>query len=506
MALIMACVLSFSTLAACNSSQKAESGRLVETLYSQGEKYTLLSGQSVEIRLDKEVGDKNYFWIALNTDVNLVGYIHYTNTNDFSQVNTEKIFIEAGAREFASFLDAFRVGAQGAYDKTITKITLQNVAKNQGNVEVESVGISNRSYDRNAKFYLEDGKLKVGTSLAMGGALTHLEKLNADVVEYVDENGNVCIQSNVDKTQVDVVTDAVNFINIHDLGREIQQSYYSLVGEGNGYAPTGEVLYDGTLHYNPVQAGSAGDKQSQIIDFSISDGIIYVKTKPLEWFFDNTLSDSYMENTYILDGSGTLRVHNRFVNFSQFTDMEKTAACIQELPAVYLVHPLNYFYGETVEGDIFDPYLSPLMTSTAKQGLSHSVADNYYYSLKNETLKNEWCAFVNEYKLGVGIYMPNAQRYNASRGVSSTQYNRLENHHYEEYFHGIIETKYVPSAYVCNYNYFSPATQLLMLDFVPLAYEYAIYVGNVDEMRSVFQTYRDRQIIENLGLSAWTRR
>ena len=502
-AIVLSGLLSLLTLSACGGENTSTGNKKLQVLYNEPTAYSLQIGESVEIPLQAEVGDKNYFSINLQTDVHLVGYIHYENSKNSAQTNEEKIFIEAGAKEFAAFLDAFRVGAQGAYDKTITKLTLQNVGQKAGNVEVKSVGISSRSYDRNAELYIEDGKLKVGTSLSMGGALRHLEKLNADVVEYLDGEGNVCIKSNVDKTQVDMVTDAVNFINIHDLGREIQQSYYSLVGEKNGYAPTEEVLYDGTLYYNPVQAGSTGDKQSQIIDFSISEGIIYVKTKPLEWFFDNTLSDSYMENTYILDGSGTLRVRNRFVNFSQFIDMDKTGARLQELPAVYLVHPLNYFYSETVEGDIFDPYLAPLMTSTQKLGLSHSVSGRYHYSLKNGKLKNEWSAFVNEDKFGVGIYMPGAQKYNASRGFTTSRYDFFDNHHHEEDIHNLPAMKYTPSAYVCNYNYFSPTSQLLMRDFVPLEYEYAIFIGSVDEMRSVFQTYRDSQIIDNYSLNAW---
>lgn len=506
-ALLLAGLLPLLAFGGCgkqNTNTGNGGGIQVEMLCASGLQYALVGGQSVEIPVQKEIGDKNYLFIELKTDVNLVGYIHYENSKNSLEKNAEKFFIESGVNEFAIFLDAFRIGAYGAFDKTVTKISLQNVSAKAGQVTLDAVGVSNRSYDVDTELYIRDEHLKMGTSLSMGGAICHLEKLNADVVEYVDGDGNVRIESNIDKTKAEVISNEVNLINIHDLGREIQQSYYSAVGAENGYAPTEDVLYDATLRYNPVQAGSAGSKQSQIIDFSYTENMIYIKTRPLEWFFDNRLSDSYMENTYTLDGNGVLRVHNRFVNFSQFNDMEKTRFETQEMPAVYLVQPLNYFYCETVEGTVFDPNLSPLPTSEAKYGLSQTVSGTYHYVLRNEKLKNEWAAFVNEDKFGVGIYMPNAQQYSASRGVSSTSYSIGPNQSYDRQFYDLSNLKYVPSAYVSNYNYFSPSSLLIMRDFMPLEFEYAVYVGSVEEMRSVFRGYRDDQRITNFGLNAWT--
>ena len=506
-AAMLAGVLSLLTLASCgqqNTNANSAGGTIKrQILCAPQMQYTLSGSQVLEIPIQQEIGDKNYLFMELTTDVNLVGYIHYENSKNSAQKNAEKIFIEKGAKDFAGFLDAFRVGAYGAFEKKITKLTLQNVDKELGQVVLNVVGVSNRTYDVNAELYIQDEHLKMGTSLSMGGTIRHLEKRNADVVEYVDEEGNIRIEPNVDKTQVDMVTDTVNFVNVHDLGREIQQSYYSSVGAENGYAPTEDVLYGATLRYNPVQAGSTGDKQSQIIDFTQTENTLYVKTRPLEWFFDNRLSDSYMENTYILSGDGALLVRNRFVNFSGFTDMDKTSVMPQELPAVYLVHPLNYFYCETIEGTIFDPNLHPLPTTNAKEGLSHTVTGGYHYSLQNEKLINAWAAFVNGDKFGVGIYMPKADRYSASRGWTSTSCELFANQQYDRAFYDFAGVKYVPSACVDNYNYFSPASSLKMMDFIPLEYEYAIYVGHVDEMRSIFQEYRDNRVMENFGLLAW---
>lgn len=496
------------TQSSSSSSPNAEEkdGYWYELLYEGEAETSLESGKTWEISLDKEIGDKSYFWIALETDVNLVGYLHYENSEDPTVTNAEKFFVEKGANEFTCFLDSFRLGARGAFEKKVTKLTLQNVDSKVGKLELESVGVTDRTYDTEAELYISDGKMKMGTSFKVGGSVRHIEKLNADVVEYVDENGNVRIESGINAEEVDVVSEEVNLVNIYDLGREIQQSYYSAVKEENGYAPTEEILYNAGLSYNPVQAGSAGAKQAQIIDYTVSETEIWIKVRPLEWFFDNTLSDSYMESTYRLDGEGTLLVKNRFVNFSQFKDMQNTYPCGQELPAIYIVHPLNYFYCETVDGEIFDPNLSPAPTTPAKGSLLEETEGAYHYGLQNEKLVNEWFAFVNEQKFGMGIYMPKADGYHASRGVTTTCYEALDNHYYNTGIYNIWGKKYIPSEYVGNYNYLSPSSVLRMVDFVPLEYEYAVYVGTVEEMSAKFKALKEGEKLDNTGLEQWRAR
>lgn len=484
-----------------SNSQQVE-GNLYnfEQIYRGGKSYTLEHNEEVEISLSCDIGKKNYLKIDLYTNMNLVGYIYYEHHTDATTNNKEKIYIEKGATEFATFLDAYRVGAKAPYKKKLTKIVLQNVEKETGQVLINSVEISDRTYDRTEELYIDDGSLKMGTALLHGGAIRHIEKLNAGVVEYIDQNGNVCINPNVDSDGVELISEEVNLVNIHDLGREIQQSYYSLAGKENGYDPTEEVWYDGTLRYNPVQAGSAGDKESQIIDYEVTDGEIYVKVKPLEWFFHNTLSDSYMENRYYFNGKGVLIAYNRFVNFSQFTNLENVAIASQEMPAVYIAQPLNYFYCETVDGNIKDSNLSPLPTSDAKHGLFDGKTSNYHYSLDEKKVPGDWLAFVNEQSFGLGMYMPQADYYAASRGVTSTSYERLENH-ISASWQG--NGKYIPSAYVTNYNYFTSGIFANMLDFVPIEYEYAVYVGTVWDMREEFSSLQERNVIDNAGLTAW---
>ena len=483
----------------------------VQILFQNEEASSLGAGMQTEISIGKEVGDKNYLTIKLANDVPLVGYIHYTDQNNTSKTHKEKFFIEAGVDTFSMFLDGIRVGAFGAFEKRIDKITLQNVeAKTGGSVRVRTISISDKTYDNQEMLYLDNGIMKVGASLAAGGALCHLESLNRSVVEYMDSKGKVRIDENIDADEVNTISEEVNFINVHDLGREIQQSYYSNVTEENGYKPDDEVLYDGIgdgYLYNPVQAGSAGDKQTQIIDYELTENRLYVKSRPQDWFFDNTQTDSYMESTYIFDENGALIVTNRFTNFAQFTDMDKVWISGHEIPAVYIVQPLNYFYCETVDGVINDPGLSPIPaeSSTRRTSVKQEVEGNYWYELQASTVIGDWLANVNDVGFGLGMYIPNVQRFSASRGYKPTTYSLGYNNNYDSNIYDLSSYRLIPSMYVDNYNYFSPSVTRRMVDFVPFEYSFALYIGSVDEMREQFATMKEKGTIKNEGIDNWAK-
>ena len=271
-AVFLASVLAVASFSACdflkNLGGNEQASSVAETedgftlLYNEAKTSSLKRGDEVEIPLNKEIAGKNYLRIRLNTAVNLVGYVEYTDKSNSAKSHCEKIHIERGETEFTAFLDAFRLGARGDFDKILTKITLKSVSETEGNVRIKEVAVSDRTYPE-GMLYIQNDSLKIGVDLTAGGALCHVERLGRQVVEYIDEKGCVRIDEGVDASAVNCITDEVNLVNIHDLGREIQQSYYAGVGEENGYVPDEEVLYDGLggdVLYNPVQAGSAGDK------------------------------------------------------------------------------------------------------------------------------------------------------------------------------------------------------------------------------------------------------
>ncbi len=436
----------------------------------------------------QNVGEKNYMKISLSTNVNLVGHITYTKEDDSSTSNDEKFFIEANQEEFVTFLDAYRLGAFGAYRKTIRKITLQNVdSTKKGNVTLKSVAFSSRKYSPDEELFLDDGTTKVGTSLGLGGAITYVARLG--VKEYIDENENTQFGRNYDSTKNDLISEEGNLVNEYDLGREIQQSFYWPVKSVNGYNPTSEQKYPGDLNYNPIQCGSAGSVGPQIVDYHANSKEIYVKAYGQDWYLVNQVDATYFETTITFGEAGVVKVNNKITNFCQFINTSGLEFVKQESPAFYSSYPLNYFYAETDEGTIFDENLSPMTGShPTKTSLNDAVSsDTYNYKISESRIKDKWIAFVNEKKFGLGIYNPTADYFNASRGWSSIRYYDGPNSTpHNDFYKGDIND-FVPSSFANNYDYASTAINCQMIDFVPLDFDYALFAGDVVEMKAAFK-------------------
>ena len=462
-----------------------------------------------------KIQNNNYIKLEIETAVNLVGYINYYNTADKSQKNSEKFFIKANSKEFTTFLDAFRVGAQGAYEKTITTISFQSVDETkEGTFKFKSLSVSDRKVVTREDWRISNGDIVLGTSPFYGGCITYLEKLNQDVYEYMDFDGNITIDRYVDPDYdaMKVVSDSVNLINIYDLGREVQPSYYSYVTETHGYTPDydpedEESYYSGLegVMYNPIQCGDYGGHTPQIIDYVWKENYLYIIMKAQEWFFyTNIQSNGYIEVTYRFDEGGALIVDNVYTDFSCFVGEGELQVASQETPATYFAYPLNYFYCETKQGTIFDDKLAEIGGGNqAKASLKATVSTpNYFYSINEKYMINDWCAFVNANKFGVGIYMPNADVYNASRGRRSNNYYSEEcNRLYHKGFFTFEDGDITPSYAAMNYNYINPALKRKMVDFVPLEYTYAIFVGDTDEMGAVFGRLKNEKIVTNAHLS-----
>ena len=492
------------------------------TVFTDGEEKTLAQYAETTSHKDgcivydvyAKINDKNYIKMDIETDVNLVGFINYYNNADKSKTNSEKFFIKAGSKQFTTFLDAFRVGAQGAYEKTITTISFQSVDDTkEGTFKFKSLGVSDRKIETKEEWRISNGDTVLGTSPFYGGCITYLEKLGQDVYEYLDFDGNITIDRYVDPDYdaMKVVSDKVNLVNIYDLGREVQPSYYSRVTEANGYKPNydpndTDSYYSGLegVMYNPIQCGDYGGHTPQIIDYVWKKDYIYVIMKAQEWFFyTNIQSNGYIEVTYSFDESGAVMVDNVYTDFSCFVGEKDLAFSRQETPATYFSYPLNYFYCETKQGVIFDEKLAEQGGGNSpKSSLKATVSTpNYFYAINEKYMINDWCAFVNANKFGVGIFMPNADIYIASRGRRSNNYYSEEcNRLYHKDFYTFSDDQITPSYAAMNYNYINPALDRKMVDFIPLEYTYALYVGDTDEMGSVFGKLKSEEILTNAHL------
>ena len=100
-------------------------------------------------------------------------------------------------------------------------------------------------------------------------------------------------------------------------------------------------------------------------------------------------------------------------------------------------------------------------------------------------------AFVSEDKFGLGIYNPSANYFIASSGVKSTSYNEKNNQLTHDDFYEDDYSSYIPSCYAYSYSYMNTAIYCQMEDFTPLEFSYALFAGDVAEMRSAFKQLQE---------------
>jgi hypothetical protein len=208
---------------------------------------------------------------------------------------------------------------------------------------------------------LDNGTIKVGVDTEYGGAITWLSQSGSQT----------------------------NFINDHDHGRQVQQSYYS---GPEGYHPPGSVQYPdvGPWPWNPVQAGDAHGVPSAVLLYRNLFGTIYVKTRPQQWGLQNYPADCIMEQWTRLDGPA-VRVHCRLTNLR--SDETRYPPYEQELPAVYGVGTLCHLFSYAA--------LAPFTGDALTQQPST-------WPVQPWRATENWSAFVDSNNFGVGIHHPDA--------------------------------------------------------------------------------------------------
>ena len=371
---------------------------------------------------------------------------------------------------------------------------------------------------------------------------------------------------------------AVNLINNFDAGRQIQQSWYAQVG-GSETATNGEngytraYCYTGSTEgqywpYNPVQAGDVVSNPAQIVDYeqNLEKGYIYIKARAMDWAkgrdtnssnsahnnIPNTeiggvTTKSYVENYYRLNADGTLTVNNSFVDWNGFEEMESCAWASTELPAVYPVHTLNYYVSNT-NGD--GSWTDTLEYKNDMKPWSGGTAYHQYANAsRGDTKVEDWFAWANggdENAFGLGVYIPNVDRYTSGRSYTGTNYytdvnfqnaNALpvDNYTTGGWFNkqdkvsdhaergnilrdkgmmsNMQEIKYTyQSAYVSNTSYTAPGVDFRMEAYTPIEYSYVICLGTIKGIRETFKEIKDNGTITNagsgyqkVGLDAWAR-
>lgn len=474
----------------------------------------------------------NRFELAYSTNAYVRGLM------TFESGITEEFFLEPSDNgKFYSYIDEF------VYGNTHTKIVSVEFTcldNENGDFKLKSIATSKRDDYNNTVYFVND-EYELGVSLEYGGVISELYVLNEDIQSrvyqdpdgYVDPNTQkIKNRSFVDyKNKLDEkfegqtpsdTSNKVNLINTLDRGRYLQQSYY-----GTNEKPyiQGE-FNDSPWKYNPVQGGNVGEEPSKLVDYEITDNYIYVKARPMEWekwsddhaaecthedaegnvgihepiYGNDVISDTYVEAWYYFD-DGMIKVTNRKVDYSGLPE----AYTEQELPALYLVEPLNNFVYNNVSADAawtesfdnlttIDGELSPEFW-----GIVPEYSKKYYPTPDPDEDKNKlydgyvkpaekWAAFTaseDPDSFGVGIYSPDATKfyYGVMPQIYATPTNSAKNYRHTETANPSPE---MPTSYI------APLERKTFKSYDPTEYTYYLTTGTTEEIYTDFRSLGDK--------------
>ena len=209
--------------------------------------------------------------------------------------------------------------------------------------------------------FIENTHIRVGITRKWGGAITHVS-----------------------------IPGGENIINSHDLGRQIQQSYYS--GPSN-YRKEGKEKskeWD-AFPWNPIQTGDAYRNGSKVVDVRIRGNSLYVKTIPMLWPMNNDPGECTMETWITLNPERAAFTYKaRLTN--QRSDKTQYKGGAQEVPAVYVNGPFHHLM--TYTGD--KPFTGDALRELRND---HKEGWPWVNSLPTEG----WAALVNDANFGIGV-------------------------------------------------------------------------------------------------------
>ncbi|HEX2973877.1 MAG TPA: hypothetical protein VHP11_16205 [Tepidisphaeraceae bacterium] len=270
--------------------------------------------------------------------------------------------------------------------------------------------------------YLDNGIIRLGVNLEVGGAITYLSKAG----------------------------DTTNLVNNWDWGRQIQMSHYSgpvpFLVPGKEPAPQWRGL-----GWNPVQAGDHFKNRSKILAHENDGKSIYVKCIPMQWPLDNVPADCIFESRITLERN-TAHVSGRMI--VQRSDKTQYSGRGQELPAVYTIGTLYRLM--TYAGD--KPFANEPLSRIEKSE-EQKRKDNFPWAGWQAT--ENWAALVNDNDWGLGIWHPGAYKFIGGFAGKPGQGGTHDD----------------PTGYI------APLQEEIIDHNIEYAYQYVLILGSLQEIR-----------------------
>ena len=209
--------------------------------------------------------------------------------------------------------------------------------------------------------YLDNGQVKVGVDLNLGGAITWLSRGKGE-----------------------------NLVNSYDYGRQIQMSYYSgpVPYETAGQKPADHWKH---LGWNPVQAGDDFHHGSKVLEHTNDGRVLHVKCTPLQWPLNQVPAECTIETWLELDGLA-VKARARLTNAR--SDKTPFPARLQELPALYANAPYHRVISYTGDRPFTGADPASIPMSPGPHPWSFWMATE------------QWSAVLDAHDQGVGLITP----------------------------------------------------------------------------------------------------
>ncbi len=205
--------------------------------------------------------------------------------------------------------------------------------------------------------FLDNGVIRIGVDLDVGGSITYLARAGGK---------------------------GSNVINSHDLGRQIQQSYYG------GPTPYGKSHPSWpNWSWNPIGSGDVYGNASRVIEHRNDGKELYVCTIPMQWALENVPGECTFETWITLTGNAA---ETRYRLTNKRADKKFYPAANQELPAVYSVGTLYR--------------LVTYMGDRPNEGQPIKRVENAGPPWADWTATECWAALVDDEDWGLGVIHP----------------------------------------------------------------------------------------------------
>ena len=219
--------------------------------------------------------------------------------------------------------------------------------------------------------FIENEYIKLGINTTKGGAITYLARKD----------------------------DSVNLINNHDLGRQVQISFYAFPVP---YAPSPDKQphprWEG-IGWNPIQAGDVAGNGSKILDLWYEGDSLFVSCIPMHWPLDNVPGECVYESRIKLIDN---QVHVNAKIINDRPDKTQYRARNNEFPAVYTNGTHYKLYSYTGA----QPFTGDDLTLIPKRDVAPGEFPwNRFHATES------WAALVDVDGSGLGVYSPETDHF-----------------------------------------------------------------------------------------------